>query len=498
MEHTPQLTLRQRTSVVDVLGDDRGKSKTGRTLLVAGWCKTLRLAEKDTLAFIQLTDGTSQIPLQVVADRTVDGWDQVLSQMSTGCSFKTVGTIVESPADGQVVELKASSISILGECPSGTYPLAKKHHTLEYLRTIGHLRARTNTISAVARVRNALAVATHQYFQSRKFIYVHTPIITASDCEGAGEMFSVTSLLSDKGKPVSPPLTKDGAVDYSLDFFKRPAFLTVSGQLNGEAYACALGSIYTFGPTFRAEDSMTTRHLAEFWMIEPEIAFADLDENMSIAEGYIKYAVQYVLEHCKDDMEFFEQAEKRLMKESKDKDFKSEPLRARLEKLTVNEPFARITYTEAIDILQKSGVAFENPCPNWGDDLKSEHERYLTEKVFKKPVIVTNYPKDLKAFYMRANDDGKTVACMDVLVPGVGEIIGGSQREERYSVLEERIKSVGMDPESYQWYLDLRRFGTVPHSGFGLGFERLVCYTTGIENIRDAIPFPRYVNHADF
>lgn len=310
-------------------------------------------------------------------------------------------------------------------------------------------------------------------------------------------MFSVTSLLSDKGKPVNPPLTKDGKVDYSKDFFKRPAFLTVSGQLNGEIYACALSSIYTFGPTFRAEESVTTRHLAEFWMIEPEIAFADLEEDMAVAEGYIKYVLRYVLENCAEDMAFFEDAEKRLMKDSKEKDYKSEPLRERL-KVVVNEPFARITYTEAVDILHKSGVAFKEPLPNWGDDLKSEHERYIAEKVYKKPVIVINYPKKLKAFYMRVNEDGKTVAAMDILVPGVGEIIGGSQREERLDVLEKRILEQGMELESYKWYLDLRRYGTVPHAGFGLGFERLVCYTTGIENIRDAIPFPRYLHHADF
>jgi asparaginyl-tRNA synthetase len=493
-----QLSLKQRTQIKDIIGrPDQGEALIGQTVLIAGWCRSLRLAEKDTLGFIQIADGTIHTPLQIVANQGCGGWDGVLSKVATGCSLQIIGELVASPAKGQKVELKAKDVVVLGECPADVYPLAKKHHTLEYLRTIGHLRPRTNTIGAVARVRNALAMATHQYFQSLKYLYVHTPIITASDCEGAGEMFSVTSLLSDKGKPVNPPLAKDGKVDYSKDFFKRPAFLTVSGQLNGEIYACALSSIYTFGPTFRAEESVTTRHLAEFWMIEPEIAFADLEEDMAVAEGYIKYVLRYVLENCAEDMAFFEDAEKRLMKDSKEKDYKSEPLRDRL-KLVVNEPFARITYTEAVDILHKSGVAFKEPLPKWGDDLKSEHERYIAEKVYKKPVIVINYPKELKAFYMRVNEDGKTVAAMDILVPGVGEIIGGSQREERLDVLEKRILAQGMELESYKWYLDLRRYGSVPHAGFGLGFERLVCYTTGIENIRDAIPFPRYLHHADF
>jgi len=500
--------LSQRTSVVKILArPDEGVGLIGQTLAVAGWVRTMRVQGKGEFAFIELADGTLNEGLQIIIDEHIPDYEKITKEVHTGASVFVVGEIVKSPGKNQKVEMKGQRVTVLGLCDPTVYPLAKKQHTLEHLRGIGHLRPRSKTIGAVARLRNALAMATHEYFQSKGFYYVHTPLITASDCEGAGEMFNVTTLLKADGK--APPMGKDGKVDFSQDFFKRPAFMTVSGQLNGEIYACAVSNIYTFGPTFRAENSNTTRHLAEFWMIEPEIAFADLTENMEVAEGYVKHVVKFVLEKCPSDMAFFEGLETLLAKEKakeakKDnkkavevKDWKSMPLRERL-KVVVSEPFARVTYTEAIDILHKSGVQFTIPCPNWGDDLNSEHERYIAEVVFKKPVIVTNYPKDLKAFYMRANEDGKTVAAMDILVPGIGEIIGGSQREERADVLETRIKQVGLDPETYSWYLDLRRYGTVPHSGFGLGFERLVCYTSGLENIRDAIPFPRYPGHADY
>jgi len=391
---------------------------------------------------------------------------------------------VESPGKNQLVELQSKKIEVLGECEAGKYPLAKGRQELEYLRTIAHLRPRTNTIGAVTRVRNALAFATHLFFLWKGYVYIHTPIITGSDCEGAGEMFQITTLLNGLQFPKDIPQVKEtGKIDYSSEFFGHPTYMTVSGQLNGEIYACSMSNIYTFGPTFRAEVSHTPRHLAEFWMIEPEIAFADLEENMQIAEDYLKFCVKYAMDTCPEDMDFFNK-------------FIEKGLIERLQNV-LSSPFERITYTQAIDILIKSGQKFEKAV-SWGLDLASEHERYITEKVFKKPTIITDYPKEFKSFYMRMNEDGKTVAAMDILVPKIGEIIGGSQREERLDRLEKRIEELKLAKENYSWYLDLRRYGSVPHSGFGLGFERLVLFTTGIENIRDVIPFPRFPGHAEF
>jgi asparaginyl-tRNA synthetase len=386
--------------------------------------------------------------------------------------------LVQSPGQKQKWEIQATSVHVFGTCLAEDYPLQKKRHSFEFLRTIAHLRPRTNTQGAIVRVRNALAYATHKFFQERDFLYIHTPIITASDCEGAGAQFLVTTL-----DPSKPPRLPDGKVDFSKDFFGKPAYLTVSGQLNGEAFACALSDIYTFGPTFRAENSNTSRHLAEFWMIEPEMAFADLNANRAVAEAYLKYTLAYVLEHCPEEMEFFDQ-------------FIEKGVIDRL-KHVVATPFAHLSYTQAVDILQKADRAFQFPV-SWGSDLQSEHERYLAEEYCKCPVVLTDYPKEIKSFYMRANDDGKTVAAMDVLVPKIGEIIGGSQREERADLLEQKILSFGLDPQNYEWYTQLRKYGTVPHAGFGAGFERLVLFATGMENIRDVIPFPRFPGHAEF
>jgi len=404
--------------------------------------------------------------------------------VGTGTSLLSTGIVVKSPGSKQLVELQANHVEVLGQCDAGKYPLAKTKLELEYLRSVAHLRPRTNTIAAVARVRNSLAFAIHKFFQERSFYYVHTPLITASDCEGAGEMFSVTSLLNGiKSLKDVPRIPNTDLLDYSKDFFAKPAFLTVSGQLEGEIFACAMSQVYTFGPTFRAENSHTTRHLAEFWMIEPEVAFADLHDNMDLAEDFLKYTVQFLLDHCPDEMEFFNKIyEKGIIERLKN---------------VISSPFQRITYTEAVKILIESKQKFEIPVV-WGMDLKSEHERFLCEQIYKKPTILTNYPKEVKSFYMRLDEDGKTVSAMDVLVPKIGEIIGGSQREERLEVLEKRIEELSLNKENYSWYLDLRRFGSVPHAGFGLGFERLVLFTTGIENIRDVIPFPRFPGHAEF
>jgi asparaginyl-tRNA synthetase len=441
----------------------------GKTITVCGWVRTVR--DQKTFAFIELNDGSTFAGIQIVAENPDP-------QLTTGASVAVTGTLVESPGAKQKWEIKASHIQLFGSCPPEDYPLQKKRHTFEFLRTIAHLRPRTNTQGAVLRVRNALSFATHKFFQERGFLYVQTPIITASDCEGGGQQFLVTTL-----DVKSPPRHSDGNVDFSRDFFQKPAYLTVSGQLNGETLASAFSDIYTFGPTFRAENSNTSRHLAEFWMIEPEMSFADLKDNMDCAEAYLKYVIRFVLENCAQDMEFFDSLiEKGLL--------------ARL-KLVTDSSFARIPYTEAVEILKQSGKSFEFPV-EWGADLQSEHERYLAEEYCKKPVILTDYPKKIKAFYMRDNDDGKTVAAMDVLVPKIGELIGGSQREERFEVLEKKISDFGLKPEDYWWYLQLRRYGTVPHAGFGAGFERLVQFTTGMENIRDVIPFPRYPAHADF
>ena len=450
---------------------------------VAGWVRTKRDA-KDT-AFLELNDGSSQGNLQIVIDKTKalprgtpEDWEAVLATVTTGASVEVAGNLQASPAAGQKWELSASAVIVLGSADAETYPLQKKRHSLEFLREIAHLRPRTNTFGAVARVRNTLAFAIHEYFQNLGFFYVNTPIVTASDAEGAGQMFQVTTLDLDK-----VPKAPDGKVDYEKDFFGKKAHLTVSGQLNGETYATALGGIYTFGPTFRAENSNTTRHLAEFWMVEPEVSFLDIGGNMDLAEDFLKFVFGRVLDRNPDEMAFFNQwVEKGVVDTLK---------------TVVQKPFARITYTEAVDILVKSGQKFEYPV-QWGIDLQSEHERYLTDVVYQGPVIVTGYPKGIKAFYMKLNDDGRTVRAMDVLVPRLGEIIGGSQREENLQKLEDRITELGMDVDDYRWYLDLRRYGTVVHSGFGLGFERLVQYVTGMGNIRDVIPFPRTVGNADF
>lgn len=460
-----------RTKIRQLTNADIGKEVT-----VKGWIKTFR--ESKSCAFIALNDGSTFASLQIVLDAEMPHYEQLIPALTTGVAIAATGTIVTSPGKEQSFELYADNIEIIGTCDANEYPLQKKHHSLEFLRTIAHLRPRTNTIGAVARVRNALAYATHIFFQERGFLYIMTPIITAADCEGAGQLFQVTTLDVN-----NPPRTPQQAVDYTKDFFSRPTYLTVSGQLNVEAYSCALSDVYTFGPTFRAEKSNTSRHLAEFWMIEPEMAFADLYDDMACAEEYIKFCLQYVLEHCPDDLAFF------------DKQF-SKGLIARLENI-IAQPFEQVSYTEATKILEKAPKKFEFPV-SWGSDLQSEHERYLVEDYFKKPVIVYDYPEPMKAFYMRNNDDGKTVAAMDILVTGIGEIIGGSQREERYDVLRRKMETFGLSTQDYWWYLELRKYGSVPHAGFGLGFERFVQLATGMENIRDVIPYPRYPEHADF
>ena len=447
------------------------------TLTVAGWVRTRR-DSKGGFSFLELNDGSCFANLQVVAEGSLANYQDEILRLFPGASVRVVGQLVPSPGEGQQVELKASEVHVLGFCEPTEYPIGKQRISFERLRELAHLRPRTNTFGAIARVRNRLAWATHEFFQQRGFLYVHTPIITASDCEGAGEMFHVTTL-----DLANPPRNDQGGIDYTADFFGRPANLTVSGQLEGETYACALGDIYTFGPTFRAENSNTRRHLAEFWMIEPEMAFADLNDDADLAEAYLRFLFRSVLDHCGDDLAFFDaRVEKGLL--------------ATLEGLAQSQ-FTRMSYDEAIALLLKAGTAFEFPV-SWGMDLQSEHERYLAEEVCKGPVIVRNYPKEIKAFYMRLNDDGRTVAAMDVLLPKVGEIIGGSQREERADVLTRRIEATGMPLENYWWYRDLRRFGTVPHAGFGLGFERMVQFCTGMQNIRDVIPFPRTPGNAEF
>jgi asparaginyl-tRNA synthetase len=444
----------------------------------------LRLQGGGRFAFIELNDGSSFGNLQIIVNKESEGFSSIEKGVGTGTSLLAKGLIVKSPGNKQLVEMQAKFVEVLGSCDAGKYPLAKTKLELDFLRTVAHLRPRTNTIAAVARVRNALAFATHKFFHDKGFYYVHTPLITASDCEGAGEMFSVTTLLNGiQSLKDIPRIEKTDFPDYSKDFFGTPSYLTVSGQLEGENYACALSQIYTFGPTFRAEYSHTTRHLAEFWMIEPEIAFADLQDNMDLAEGFLKYTIEYLLETCPDEMDFFNKLyEKGLIDRLKH---------------VLASPFQRLTYTQAIDLLLESKQKFEIPVV-WGMDLKSEHERFICEQIYKKPVIISDYPKEVKSFYMRLNDDGKTVAAMDVLVPKIGEIIGGSQREERLEIIENRLEEFKLKKENYSWYLDLRRFGSVIHSGFGLGFERLVLFATGIENIRDVIPFPRYPGHAEF
>lgn len=448
---------------------------TGKTITVPGWVKTVR--DSKTFGFIELNDGTFFRNLQVVFEEgRLENFKEV-AKLSVGSAIEVEGVLVETPNAKQPFELKAARIAIENMCPAD-YQLQKKRHSFEFLRTIAHLRPRTNTFSAVFRVRSLAAFAIHKFFQERSFVYVHTPLITGSDAEGAGQMFKVTTL--DVG---NPPRQENGKIDYSQDFFEKETSLTVSGQLAGEAYALAFKNIYTFGPTFRAENSNTARHAAEFWMIEPEIAFSDLKDDMMLAEDMLKYVISYVMENAPEEMEFFNS-------------FVDKTLLERLNNV-VNSEFARITYTEAIELLQKSKQNFEYPV-EWGSDLQTEHERYITEQIFKKPVFVTDYPKEIKAFYMRVNDDDKTVAAMDLLVPGVGEIIGGSQREERLDVLEKKMEDLGLNKEDYWWYLELRKFGGTKHAGFGLGFERAIMYLTGITNIRDVIPFPRTTGNCEF
>lgn len=448
----------------------------GKELTIKGWVRTVR--NQKTFAFVEVNDGSTLSNFQVLLNADYPNYEKVVGSLSTGVAVAIKGVIAETPGKEGELELHAKDVQIIGTCDPEVYPLQKKRHSFEFLRTIAHLRPRTNTIGAVTRIRNALAFATHQFFQQRGFLYINTPIITGSDCEGAGKMFRATTLDADK-----PPKDQTGKVDFSQDFFGKSAYLTVSGQLNAEAYACALSDVYTFGPTFRAENSNTSRHLAEFWMIEPEMAFADLNDDMDNAEAYLKFVLGYILRFCVEDLQFFDK-------------FVSEGLIKRLQHI-VDTPFERATYTYAVRVLEKSQKSFEFPV-SWGADLQSEHERYLAEEFFAKPVIITDYPKEIKAFYMRSNDDNKTVAAMDILVPKVGEIVGGSQREERLDMLETKIKEVGLKLEDYWWYLELRKYGSVPHAGYGLGFERLIQFCTGMENIRDVIPFPRYPGKADF
>ena len=446
----------------------------GKTVKVAGWIRTSRLSKN--FGFIELNDGSFFKNMQIVLDEKLENFKEI-GKLPISSSILVEGKLVSTEGAKQPVEIHATNIVVEGESDN-SYPLQKKRHTVEYLRTIAHLRPRSNMFSAVFRVRSVAAYAVHKFFQERNFVYAHSPIITGSDCEGAGEMFRITTLDLD-----NVPKTEEGKIDYSQDFFGKEANLTVSGQLNAEIMALAFRNVYTFGPTFRAENSYTGRHASEFWMIEPEIAFADLEDNMELAEDMVKYIINYVLEHCPEEMEFFNA-------------FVDKGLLERLHNI-VNSDFIRITYTKAVELLLESGQKFEYPV-EWGIDLQTEHERYITEQIFKAPVFVTDYPKDIKAFYMRLNEDGKTVRAMDLLVPGVGEIIGGSQREEREDVLLERIEEFGLNKEDYWWYLELRKFGTATHSGFGLGFERMIMYLTGVSNIRDVIPFPRTPKNCEF
>ncbi len=447
----------------------------GRQVTVEGWIRTKR--DSKELAFVAVNDGSAMDSIQIVVTKDFPGFEDLDRQMVNGASVTVAGKLVQSQGAGQSVEVIPSSITVHGDADPAEYPLQKKRHSFEFLREIAHLRPRTNTFGAVARIRSAMSYAIHSYFHDRGFVYVHTPIITGSDCEGAGEMFRVTTL------PLEDIPRSNGSIDFSGDFFGKEASLTVSGQLEAEIYALALKNVYTFGPTFRAEKSNTSRHLAEFWMVEPEMAFCDINLNMDTAEDFIKYILKYILQNCADDMKFFSTMVEKGIIEN-------------LEHITESS-FERITYTDAVNELLKSGKEFEFPV-KWGIDMQSEHEKFLTQEVFKKPVIVTGYPRDIKAFYMKQNDDGRTVRAMDVLVPRLGEIIGGSERESDYTKLLSRIKELGLDERNYWWYLELRRYGSVPHSGFGLGFERLIQFVTGMQNIRDVIPFPRCVNTLDF
>lgn len=461
--------------VVDVL---QGRVAVDSEVTLRGWVRTRR-DSKAGISFITVYDGSCFNPLQAVVNNNLPNYQNDVLKLTTGCSVIVTGTVVASPGEGQSFEIQSTAVEVVGWVDDPyTYPMAAKRHSIEYLREVAHLRPRTNLIGAVARVRHTLAQAIHRFFHEKGYFWVSTPLITASDTEGAGEMFRVSTLDLE-----NLTRTEAGKVDFSEDFFGKEAFLTVSGQLNGETYACALSNVYTFGPTFRAENSNTSRHLAEFWMIEPEVAFATLDDAAALAESLLKYVFKAVLEERADDMAFFAE---RVDKEAI----------SRLENF-VSADFAQVVYTDAIEILLNCGHTFENPV-FWGVDLASEHERYLAEQHFKAPVVVKNYPKDIKAFYMRMNEDGKTVAAMDVLAPGIGEIIGGSQREERLAQLDTRLEEMGLNTEDYWWYRDLRRYGTIPHSGFGLGFERLIAYVTGVQNVRDVIPFPRTPRNASF
>jgi len=462
-------------SITDVLA---GKFPVGESISVHGWIRTRR-DSKAGISFLAIHDGSCFDAIQAIVPNDLNNYESEVQKLTTGCSVKVTGTLVESPGQGQAFEIQATTVEVLGfvEDPD-TYPMAAKRHSLEFLREQGHLRARTNIGGAVTRVRNTLAQALHRFFHEKGYYWISTPLITGSDCEGAGEMFRVSTLDLE-----NLPRDDKGAIDFTEDFFGKETFLTVSGQLNVETYACALSKVYTFGPTFRAENSNTSRHLAEFWMVEPEIAFAHLSDAADLAEEMLKYVLKAVLEERPDDMAFFQQRVDKTV----------------LDRLNnvINSDFVRMDYTDAIEILQNCGKKFENPV-SWGVDLNSEHERYLAEEHVGGPVVLQNYPKDIKSFYMRLNDDGKTVAAMDILAPGIGEIIGGSEREERLDVLDKRLAEMNLDPVDYGWYRDLRRYGTVPHSGFGLGFERLVAYATGIGNIRDTIPFPRAPKTAAF
>jgi len=460
----------RRASVLEVLRMD--PASAGATVTVKGWVRTRR-DSRAGVSFIELNDGSCLRNLQVVADHGRPELRTILSGISNGCSLSVEGTVVASPGKGQSVEVHADGIELLGTADPATYPLQKKRHSFEFLREIAHLRPRTNTIGAAARVRNRISFAIHEFLEARGFLYIHTPIITASDCEGAGHVFRVTTLDPSHGPVTSP----------SDDFFGRPTYLTVSGQLQAEIYALALGKVYTFGPTFRAENSNTSRHLAEFWMVEPEMAFCDLKGDLELAEAMVKHCIKAVLDRCEEDIEFFTK-------------FLEPTLRAGLER-TLKEPFEVISYTEAVDLLERSGETFSFPVA-WGSDLQAEHERHLTEKIFRKPVAILDFPRSLKPFYMRVNDDERTVAAMDILVPRIGEIIGGSQREERREMLLEQMRARSVPIEDYRWYVELREWGSAPHAGFGLGLERMVQFCTGIANIREVIPFPRTPGHAEF
>jgi len=462
----------KRKRITEILSS----GQIGSRFTIMGWVRTKR-DSKGGFSFIEVNDGSCMSSLQVIADGKLPNYKDEVLALQTGCSIKATGLLAASPGKGQRVELQADEVNVVGWADPAVYPLQKKRHSFEFLRTIAHLRPRTNTFGAVARVRNAMSYAIHSFFQERGFIYIHTPIITGSDCEGAGEMFRVTKFNLDQIPQ------KDGHPDFTQDFFGGPASLTVSGQLEAEIYALAMGDVYTFGPTFRAEDSNTSRHLAEFWMVEPEMAFCDLQCNAELAVELLKYIFTHVLEKCEEDIKFFNR-------------FIDTTVVDTLEKL-VSQDFEYLTYTEGIEILLKAKEKFEFPV-NWGCDLQSEHERYLCEKVFHKPLILVDYPKEIKAFYMKLNEDGKTVRAMDVLVPKIGEIIGGSQREDNYDTLVERIKEMNLNPDDYWWYLELRKFGSTPHSGFGLGFERLIQFVTGLSNIRDVIPFPRTPGNVSF